>query len=136
MSKNMGKNSSLSNLNKNMGRKTKKKGLKQDKGHKVKRRITRVELHVLRWAFRAVLPASLHGVYQARAQFNLDSCPAILLESIPLEMPKKQFPARESLVSDIPAGDGKSLTYCYSVLYCTRSSPPYSSIVSKLKLLQ
>ncbi len=70
MSKNMGKNSSLSNLNKNMGRKTKKKGLKQDKGQKVKRRITRVELHVLRWAFRAVLlglqglPALLHGVYQ------------------------------------------------------------------------
>jgi hypothetical protein len=31
MSKNMGKNSSLSK-NKNMGRKTKKKGLKQDKG--------------------------------------------------------------------------------------------------------
>ncbi len=55
----------------------------------------------------------------ARSCDSVGSCPAILLESIPLEMPKKQFPASESLVSDIPAGDGKSLTYCYSVLYCT-----------------
>ncbi len=31
----------------------------------------------------------------------------------------KLFPARENLVSDIPAGDGKSLNFFYCVCTCT-----------------
>jgi hypothetical protein len=32
----------------------------------------------------------------------------------------KFFPARESLVSDIPAGDGKTAHFFYSVFCCVR----------------
>jgi hypothetical protein len=52
---------------------------------------------VLRWAFRALngqsvavclqaLPASLVHM-QTRAMFNLDNCPAVLLSTIPVDMP-------------------------------------------------
>jgi len=49
----------------------------------------------------------------------------------------KLFPARESLVSDIPAGDGKSLglyLQCVSFLICGPISNIYSSYESKRRI--
>jgi hypothetical protein len=50
----------------------------------------------------------------------------------------KFFPARESLVSDIPAGDGKTDFLFYSAtmqnLFTARSDWPESGIIEKLKV--